>query len=342
MAKGKKIMLTALKIGDRNVEQFVQRVQQIMNESVRVDSVDHPDGRVDEVELVTKQMLSSTGKGIRPLLVAMTGTMLDCDLDRLLEAAAAVEMIHLASLVHDDIIDGSDLRRGKPALRSIWGDAVAVLAGDWLYARAFELLATIEIPKALSLLTHTVGLMCQGEIEQRLNYYNYSITEAEYFEVIKKKTGALLACACHLGVLLARAPEDIQSALSLFGERLGIAYQITDDLLDWTVDHNVSGKPRGADLSQGLITLPLIYLLRTPFKDEVIEILSILQNENRKPKEEEFTLLLQAMEYYGCLDEARKEAKAWVKSAVDIIGGLPEEKTEGLIQMAKTAIFRSV
>lgn len=205
------------------------------------------------------------GKRLRPLLVILCGKAVNPkNTASLIKAGMAVELIHMASLVHDDIIDQSYYRRGKPTLNSSWGEKQAVLAGDFLFAQAFDLLAAQELSPVLKIMVKTISDMCIGEIDQLNQAYNPNLTERDYFTRIEKKTAKLLSSSCLAGALIAGANQETLRSLEIYGMNLGYAFQITDDLLDYTGESSVMGKPAGQDLASGNLTLPMIYLLRHP------------------------------------------------------------------------------
>ncbi len=222
----------------------------LSNVSIMQDLLDHITG--------------SRGKRLRPILLLLCAGFKPANDYLLIKAAAAVELIHTASLIHDDIIDESSERRGKATLNAGWGNSPAVLAGDFLFARAFELLALCGDFELNKLLTRAVGTMCEGEIEQRNCSYNFQLTEEQYLRNIYRKTAALMEVCCSSGARLSKLEEGALQQLEAYGRNLGYAFQIIDDVLDITGDPSLTGKPAGNDLREGVVTLPVIYVLQDP------------------------------------------------------------------------------
>ena len=217
------------------------------------------------VREVSDYLQKTTGKRLRPALVLLAGRVGDSDrlsLD-LVDVACAVEMIHMATLVHDDIIDKADLRRGMPAVRSRFSDPVAVLSGDFLFARAFQLLASTRRPELVDLAAEVVYVMSTGEISQHLDQGRIASEEA-YWRRIEAKTGFFLETCCRLGATASNASPVIRDSLAKYGHHIGLAYQVIDDLLDWVATPEVLGKAVGEDLAAGVYTLPLIHGLEHP------------------------------------------------------------------------------
>ncbi len=209
-------------------------------------------------------VVQNRGKRLRPILVLLSGGRINGNRDVLCRAAAAVELIHTASLLHDDVIDGAQQRRGKPSLNFLYGNNPAVLTGDYFFARAFELVALCENNVLISLFTAAISTMCEGEIEQSRNAFNCNTSEAQYLRCAYSKTAVLMEACCKAGALLSTLDQHARQQLQDYGRNLGMAFQITDDLLDIWGDPASTGKATGSDLREGTITLPLIYVLEDP------------------------------------------------------------------------------
>ena len=214
---------------------------------------------------IARHVMGSLGKGIRPALTLLSGKFGHYDLDRLMPMAAAVELLHIASLVHDDTIDKSPLRRGLPTLNSIWGDSAATIVGDYLFAKSAELAATPGNLRVVRLFAKTLMAVAKGELEETLSIYNWQQSREDYFRRITGKTAALFAMAAESGAILSDGPEATIQALTDYGHNLGLAFQVVDDLLDFTSEEEVMGKPVGNDLLQGVLTLPaILYIEQHP------------------------------------------------------------------------------
>jgi heptaprenyl diphosphate synthase len=236
---------------------------------------DFTDSNVSIMKELMDHILSRRGKRLRPVLLLLSGSFLPANDKVLIQAAAAVELIHTASLVHDDIIDESLERRGSPSLNARWGNRAAVLAGDFLFARAFELLSLCQDFQLNKKFVRTIGIMCEGETEQNVFAYNVNISEEQYLKNIYRKTAVLMEACCSEGARLSKLESKDVSKLETYGRNIGLAFQITDDILDITGKREFTGKPIGKDLEEGIITLPLIYVLQDitwgPLLKEAIE-----------------------------------------------------------------------
>lgn len=232
---------------------------------------------VSQVDLVTdigSHLLRAGGKRLRPALYILCaksgGPAAVC-----LPVAVALELIHMATLVHDDVIDGAATRRGLPTANARWGNHVSVLTGDFFFAKAFSLIATHAGPTSLNRLTDAICEICEGEISQAGDLYNPQQTEAAYLSRIGKKTAGFIAVSCELGALAAGLPAADAVALRQYGYAIGMAFQITDDILDITASSEQIGKPVGNDLRQGVLTLPVIYALaNSPRRRELAELIA--------------------------------------------------------------------
>jgi octaprenyl-diphosphate synthase len=219
---------------------------------------------IQVVNYLGEYLRSSGGKRVRPALLVLTnnaagGVGRD---ENVIRMATVMEMLHTATLVHDDIIDNADLRRNRPSINARFGNQTAVLMGDWLYMSAFETALRERSLEILDILTRLTRKMTEGELIQMTMIGRSDITEADHFDILKRKTAYLFSACCEIGAILAGAPRESQSAMRDFGLDLGIAFQLADDLLDLTADDETLGKAAGADLLEGKVTLPLILLMR--------------------------------------------------------------------------------
>ena len=224
-------------------------------------------------------ILSSGGKRLRPALLLLSAKCLNHDSKMVIDVACAVELIHTASLIHDDIIDSADLRRGKPAVHVVWGPEIAVTIGDYLFSLAVEILAEYENIRAIRVLSRAVKLVAEGELLETANRRNVELTEEEYINIISGKTAALMSASCELAAEIASAPEPYHRALSQYGLNFGVLYQIMDDLLDLLSTDSKLGKPAKNSLREGNLSLPLIHILRNSNGDIKEQLLSVLSSE---------------------------------------------------------------
>ncbi len=207
-------------------------------------------------------LIKAGGKRLRPAFALLTAKLFNDSVQHVIPLAAALEMIHMASLVHDDVIDNSELRRGQPTVKSRWGNRLSIYTGNYVLARALSLVAQYRRNDILNVLADTSMSICEGEIKQMLSCYDINQGLKDYLRRIERKTALLIAVSCQLGAMVSSADQLQIRALSRYGYHLGMAFQITDDILDFTADEDMLGKPVGSDIRQGVITLPAIYALR--------------------------------------------------------------------------------
>ncbi|WP_102345772.1 heptaprenyl diphosphate synthase component II [Bacillus sp. Marseille-P3661] len=268
-------------------------------------------------------LLQAGGKRIRPVFVLLSAKFGNYDIDIVKNAAVALELIHTASLVHDDVIDNAELRRGKRTIKAEWDNRIAMYTGDYIFARSLELMTRVEKIKAHQVLSKTMVELCIGEIEQIKDKYNWDQNIRTYFRRIKRKTALLIATSCQLGAIAADAPAYIQRILYQYGYYVGMSFQITDDILDFTGTEKELGKPAGSDLMQGNITLPVLYALRNPNLRE--EIINTFDLENEKSINHVIALVKTS----GGIQYSQEVSDHYLQKAYDIIKELPNciEKT---------------
>lgn len=268
------------------------------------------------IEPVLRYLLSTGGKRLRPLLVIWTAEACansgakDLDEKAVLEVAAAFELVHLASLVHDDIIDGACLRRGFPAAHTVWGIHSAVLAGDYLFTRANRIALRYADLGIASIITQAVEMTCQGEIAQDSRLFDPDMTEREYLSCICRKTATLIGAACQAGAVLGGTEPQVEESMLRFGIELGCAFQIADDIIDLVSPSETSGKPQCNDLRRGVPTLPLILAMRSPAGGALRRVYA-----QRRVTEQDIPAIREVCEKEGCVDRARDTARLLAKSA---------------------------
>src|SRR6266704_1569798 len=217
---------------------------------------------LDILNSVSMHVLGSSGKRLRTALTLLSGKLNSYLFDKLLPLSVAFEMVHLATLIHDDIVDNAATRRGNPTVNSIWGNNIAILLGDYYFAKTAGLIADINDNRIDRLFSDTVATVCEGTIMEMMSAGRLDLTIEKYFEKISHKTACLIAACCRGGAIVSKASDEQIALLHEYGMNLGIAYQIIDDVLDYTEDQSTIGKPAGNDLRQGMVTLPLIYALQ--------------------------------------------------------------------------------
>ncbi|WP_223702048.1 heptaprenyl diphosphate synthase component II [Sutcliffiella deserti] len=215
-------------------------------------------------------LLQAGGKRIRPVFVLLAAKFGEYDIHKIKYIAVSLELIHMASLVHDDVIDDAELRRGRQTIKAKWDNRIAMYTGDYIFARSLELMTMVENIEAHKILSNTIVELSKGEIEQIRDKYDYDQNLRIYLRRIKRKTALLIAASCQLGAVSANAPETIHKSLFWFGYYVGMSFQITDDILDFTGTEEQLGKPAGGDLWQGNITLPVLYAMENPHLNEKI------------------------------------------------------------------------
>lgn len=275
----------------------------------QADEKNHPD-----LSAALDHLLASGGKRIRPTVAFLVGNMLGAPEDKLVILGAAVEMLHTATLVHDDLIDGSLLRRGTPTLNARWSPAATVLTGDFLFARAAKLAAEIENQPLMRLFAETLAVIVSGELTQ-LFAARGSISRENYYQRIYAKTASLFEMSTRAAAMVSPADEDTIEAMRLFGYETGMAFQIMDDVLDFTGDQAAVGKPVGSDLLQGLVTLPALYYLENHPEDDDVRLLKDGGWGNRARMER----LVQSIRASDAIQQAMQEARGRVERALTVI-----------------------
>jgi len=278
---------------------------------------------VQVISYLGEYLRLSGGKRVRPALTILSNYAVGGDGARFnsIRMATVMEFLHTATLVHDDIIDDADTRRKQPTVNALYGNETAVLMGDWLYMSAFETsLAERSLP-ILDILTRVTRKMTEGELLQLTLLGHADLSEAQYFDVLKRKTAYLFSASCEIGAILGEASEEQQSALRDYGLNLGTAFQLIDDLLDFTSSEDALGKAAGADLLGGKVTLPLIYL-----REAEPKALEMLQTVLREGKYDAVTQqeLRDALDSTGALDRARARADEYAENACAALENLPD------------------
>lgn len=278
---------------------------------------------VSDVRVITEighYLQESGGKRLRPALVLLTARLCGCPEESMVRLAAIVEMIHSATLVHDDIIDGADMRRGRPSTNSRWGSHMSVLAGDWLYMQAFSLALEERRFEILDTLIGLTQNMVEGELIQ-FEILGRVVTREQHMDLIRRKTACLFEVSSKLGALAAGERPEVTQRLSCYGYHLGMAFQMVDDILDFTASAQTLGKPVGNDLREGKMTLPAIYAWDKASPDERRQLETVMHDGNyeRVPFDEIRTIL----ERYRALDQARQEGRQHAEQARQQIAGFP-------------------
>ncbi len=276
---------------------------------------------------LTAHVLTGSGKRLRPGLVFVASRLGTADRAAVKEAALALEMIHIATLIHDDLVDDAVLRRRRPTVGVKFGEGAAVLLGDYVYARAFQRLGALGNPEFVRILADTTLTMCEGEIGQYEGRYRFDLTESDYLSFLQKKTASLMAAACQVGARLAGRPEAEVRALEIFGDRLGIAFQLVDDILDIEGDEAVVGKTLRTDLTHGKMTLPLIlHAAGLPTDVERRRFFNLLRNPDGDLEAE-----VRRIRSSGVLELCRRKARALLEEAENALGPIGSGPVKSLL-----------
>jgi len=286
---------------------------------------------LDLVSQIAGHILFSGGKRLRPLLMVLSARICGYKGDYDKVFSTIFEYLHAATLLHDDLVDEATLRRGKPVANSIWGNAATVLVGDFLLARSLAIAAETKQPDVIKVVSGITENMSQGEIHQLMRKGSLDLTEAEYMEIIKRKTAVLFQGTCRSGALIADVSLTKETALSDYGFNLGIAFQMVDDLLDYTLDSVTLGKEVGADLKEGKLTLPVIYSLKSADEKDRTRMENIIKNKNFSVND--FKTLIKMIDKYGGRSYTQNLATEYVRNAKEALAVFEHSNTKEVLLM---------
>ena len=289
------------------------------------------------INQIADHIISAGGKRLRPMLVVLAGQACGPTTPDHHQLAAIIEFIHTSTLLHDDVVDESDLRRGRSTANALWGNAPSVLVGDFLYSRSFQLMVELDRMDVMRLLADTTNRIAEGEVLQLLHVHNPDTDEAAYLRVIERKTAVLFAAGTRLGAMASGVDEGIQRRLYDYGMALGYAFQIADDVLDYTADAEALGKNLGDDLAEGKATLPLIHAIRHSDTATAERLRAIVQEGDAGAMPE----VLAAIRATGGLDYSRERARHYAAMAEQALDGLPESDALAALRgLARYAVER--
>ncbi len=311
----------------------------IADDLKRVDGIIRArlDSGVVLIRQVADYIIGSGGKRLRPALVILSSGACGYTGMHHHQLAAVVEFIHTATLLHDDVVDDSHLRRGRATANSTFGNAAAVLVGDFLYSRAFQMMVEVQNMRVMEVLAEATNTIAEGEVMQLLHVHNADVNEEDYLRVIRAKTAKLFEAAGRLGAILAGVSPAHEKALADYGMHLGTAFQLVDDILDYSGDLAQTGKNIGDDLAEGKTTLPIIYAMRNGGERQSAVIRHALADGGL----DDFTAVVEAMQQTGALDYTRSQAEASAWQASEAISVLPVSKyRESLLELAAFAVTR--
>jgi len=240
------------------------------------------DSHVVLIKQISTYIINSGGKRLRPILVVLMAQALNYKGKDHIQLAAIIEFIHTATLLHDDVVDESNMRRGNKTANEVWGNSASVLVGDFLYSRSFQMMVTIENLEVMNILANATNTISEGEVLQLLNIGNLEITENQYYQVIRNKTAQLFEAGCELSALISSGDKGLITKMADYGKYLGMAFQIADDILDYAIDNDELDKNIGDDLAEGKLTLPLIYLLEHGTADDRTVISEAIESQSTK------------------------------------------------------------
>jgi octaprenyl-diphosphate synthase len=286
---------------------------------------------------VSSYIIGAGGKRLRPALVLLVCAALNCQHPRRFEMAAVVEFIHTATLLHDDVVDESTLRRGRATVNAAFGNPASVLVGDFLYSRAFQMMVAGQNMRIMEVLADATNVIAEGEVLQLMNMHNAELDEAGYVQVIRSKTAKLFEASTRVGAILAQADARTEAACAEYGQALGTAYQIVDDILDYAGDSTVMGKSLGDDLREGKATLPLIAAMQRGTSQQSELVRKAIEHGDVS----QLHAVLEVVKSTGALEVARMAAQKEAQRAIDAAGLLPPGPyAEGLTQLASELLSR--
>lgn len=291
-----------LKVVEREIKAFVQSPDPLLTQT-------------------SMHLLNAGGKRLRPAFALLAGKFYNYDRDKLLPLAVALELIHMASLVHDDVVDDSMTRRGTPTVKANWGNRISMHTGDYLFAKSLILISQFKEPLISRVLADTSVKMCEGEIHQISTSYSPDQNWRDYFYRIKRKTALLIAASCQLGAVAVGAPENEHKKLRMYGHQIGMAFQITDDILDMVADEKTLGKPIGSDLRQGILTMPVIYSLEKSLQQQRLRELIEVAEKTDDQVQEAIAIIKEA----GGIEFSFKAALRYIEKAKGNLRDLPNK-----------------
>ncbi|MWJ29020.1 octaprenyl diphosphate synthase [Halomonas sp. ZH2S] len=293
--------------------------------------------KIPLVETIGQYIIESGGKRLRPLLVLLAARSLGYDQDKHITLATLIEFMHTSTLLHDDVVDESHMRRGKKTANEAWGNAPSVLVGDFLYSRSFQMMVNVGSMRIMSILSSATCVIAEGEVQQLTNVGNPNISEAEYFETIQGKTAMLFEAASHSGAVLADATPEQESALQHYGRYLGLAFQLIDDLLDYQGDATTMGKNVGDDLAEGKPTLPLIHAMANGTPEQA----KLIRQAIRQGGLDQLDAVLDIVNATGALEYTRARAEEMATKALEQLAIIPSSPyRDSMAELAHLAVDR--
>ena len=312
-------------------ESDMQSVNQLIQQQV--------DSDVALINQLGFYIVNSGGKRLRPLLTVLAARALNIQSKQHHTLAAIIEFIHTATLLHDDVVDESTMRRGRETANALFGNQASVLVGDFLYTRSFQMMVSLNSMRVMEILSDSTNRIAQGEVQQLMNCNDPNTTEESYFDVIYGKTARLFEAATQLAAVITGQSEEIEVAMQDYGKHLGTAFQLADDLLDYESDADAMGKNAGDDLAEGKPTLPLLYAMWHASEEDAALIREAIEKANGLPHLER---ILGVMEETGALDYTRQKANEEADKAITALSAIPDsDYKKALIALAHIAVDRN-
>lgn len=310
----------------KSIDDVVQTTNddmQLVNQTIR----NSLDSHVVLIRQISEYIINSGGKRLRPILVTLMAQALNYKGKDHIQLAAIIEFIHTATLLHDDVVDESDMRRGNKTANEVWGNSASVLVGDFLYSRSFQMMVKIQNLEVMNILANATNTISEGEVLQLLNIGNLDISEQQYYRIIQNKTAQLFEAGCQLSALISCNDKETIKKMALYGQYLGMAFQIADDMLDYAIDNKELDKNIGDDLAEGKLTLPLIYLLENGTLADKEIITQAIQSQSTK----HLKTIQKRINETSALEYTQKKANNFAKLAQQQLGALPESQAKNAL-----------
>ena len=290
------------------------------------------------INQLSHYIINSGGKRLRPLMVLLSARACNYQGEQHINLAAVIEFIHTATLLHDDVVDASSLRRGNMTANAVWGNEAAVLVGDFLYSRAFEMMVDANDMRIMEVMSHATNTIAEGEVLQLLNCHDADTTKQRYMEVVRRKTAKLFEAAARLGAILGKQNENTEQALANYGMHLGVAFQLIDDVLDYSASPEDTGKNLGDDLAEGNPTLPLLHAMSTGTAEQALLIRKAIENGGH----DNMSAVFSAIESTGGIPYTAQAAQQEADQAISAIESLPASPyKEALYSLAEFSVNRA-
>ncbi len=320
----------------REAFSLVQSDLQEVEREISVESV----ASVEAITTINQYLQAGGGKRLRPALLLLVSRLFGPSNHCARKLAAVVEMIHTATLVHDDVIDLAKTRRGRPSTNVVWGNHISVLSGDWLYMQAFQVALRERNFHVLDVLISLTQMMVEGELLQLERLHKVDVSEADYMELVDRKTASLFSACASLGAVAGGATDEEESRLAEFAWNLGMAFQLVDDILDFTSTEKILGKPAGNDLREGKVTLPMIYALEQATADEREAVRTVIQDGSYE--QVPFMRILQILEHHQAVARAYERAHTFTEKSRSIIASIePSPAQRSLTAIVELVTERS-